>query len=192
MKEHEINSLDNFICGWYHNDVSICDRIINLHKKSDKKYMGVIDDTRFLPEIKNSTDCWLENDKSLTSEYIDYLQQAVDLYVTKYPFCNDGSPWTIIQSINVQHYMPPNGGFHKFHCERSGADFPNNNRHLVFMTYLNDVNDGGETEFYHQNIKVKPVKGLTLIWPADWTHTHRGLPSPTEEKYIVTGWFSYK
>ena len=59
------------------------------------------------------------------------------------------------------------------------------------MTYLNDVNDAGETEFLHQNIKIKPEKGLTIIWGADWTFTHRGIPSPTEEKTIVTGWLSF-
>jgi hypothetical protein len=53
------------------------------------------------------------------------------------------------------------------------------------------VTDQGETEFYHQNIKIKPEKGLTIIWPADWTFTHRGLPSLTQEKFVVTGWFSY-
>jgi hypothetical protein len=59
------------------------------------------------------------------------------------------------------------------------------------MTYLNDVFEGGETEFYYQNIKVNARKGLTLVWPADWTHTHRGLVSNTQEKYIVTGWLNY-
>jgi hypothetical protein len=38
---------------------------------------------------------------------------------------------------------------------------------------------------------VQPKKGLTLIWPADWTFTHRGVPSPTQEKIITTGWFNF-
>jgi hypothetical protein len=59
------------------------------------------------------------------------------------------------------------------------------------MTYLNDVQDAGETAFYHQDVLIKPEKGLTLIWPSDWTFTHKGIPSPTEDKYIVTGWFSF-
>ena len=58
------------------------------------------------------------------------------------------------------------------------------------MTYLNDVKNGGETEFYWQKIKIKPKKGLTLIWPTEFTHLHRGIPTPIEEKYIVTGWFN--
>jgi hypothetical protein len=41
--------------------------------------------------------------------------------------------------------------------------------------------------FIYQGVITKPRRGLTVIWPADWTHTHRGIPSPTQEKYIVTG-----
>jgi hypothetical protein len=63
-------------------------------------------------------------------------------------------------------------------------------RILVFMTYLNDVPDGG-TEFIYQNIISPAKKGLTLIWPAEFTHLHRGQISKTKEKYIVTGWFNY-
>ena len=46
-------------------------------------------------------------------------------------------------------------------------------------------------EFYYQKIKCPAKNGLTLIWPADWTHTHRGVISKKEEKYIATGWITY-
>jgi hypothetical protein len=59
------------------------------------------------------------------------------------------------------------------------------------MTYLNTVTDEGETEFYHQKIKIRPEKGLTLIWGSDWTFLHRGIPSKSQEKFIITGWFNY-
>ena len=65
-------------------------------------------------------------------------------------------------------------------------------RHLVFMTYLNTVTDGGETEWFHQQIKIQPRKGLTVMWPVDWTHVHRGVPSKTQTKYVTTGWYTYK
>jgi len=58
------------------------------------------------------------------------------------------------------------------------------------MTYLNDVDEGG-TEFKNQKIKLPARKGLTTIWPTDWTHTHRGVISKTQDKYIITGWFNY-
>ena len=59
------------------------------------------------------------------------------------------------------------------------------------MTYLNDVEKGGGTEWIHQKLKVKPEKGKTVIWPAEWTHTHRGIVAPKETKYIATGWYGY-
>ena len=59
------------------------------------------------------------------------------------------------------------------------------------MLYCNDVEVDGETEFFHQKYKCKPKKGKLVIWPTDWTFTHRGIPAPNEEKYIVTGWFDY-
>ena len=59
------------------------------------------------------------------------------------------------------------------------------------MTYLNDVTDQGETEWLHQNLKIKPKKGLTIFWPTDWTFVHRGITSPSQEKYIATGWYNY-
>ena len=58
------------------------------------------------------------------------------------------------------------------------------------MTYLNSC-DGG-TDFKNQGITIPATKGLTLIWPSEWTHTHKGIISNTSEKYIVTGWFGFK
>jgi hypothetical protein len=59
------------------------------------------------------------------------------------------------------------------------------------MTYLNTVEEGGGTEFYHQKLTVSAEEGVTVIWPADWTFTHRGVVAPREEKIIVTGWLSF-
>jgi hypothetical protein len=57
------------------------------------------------------------------------------------------------------------------------------------MTYLNDL-DSGHTDFLHYDISIKPEKGKTLIWPAEWTHAHRGQ-EVLENKYIITGWFHF-
>jgi hypothetical protein len=62
---------------------------------------------------------------------------------------------------------------------------------LVFMVYLNDLDDGG-TEFMYQNHTEKAETGKLLIWPTDWTHYHRGQISNTKTKYIITGWYSLK
>ena len=59
---------------------------------------------------------------------------------------------------------------------------------MAWMVYLNDVPEGGETEFLYQKLKVKPKKGTVLIWPGGYTHLHRGNP-PMSDKYIATGWY---
>ena len=128
------------------------------------------------------------NDPSVAwRRYLLSLKAAMGLYLEDYPYAGAYGAFSITGRTNVQLY-PPSGGYKTFHTERTGKGEPEGSRHLVFMTYLNDVTDAGGTEFCHQNLIVSPKKGLTLIWPADWTFTHRGVPSPTQEKIITTGW----
>ncbi len=187
MKEHSINSLDNFIGAWTPDDIKICDTLIDFHKNNPAKFAGLTSGG-VVPSEKDSTDCVVYGE--MVDQYLDWLQKVVDKYIEKYPWSNMYSPWGVIEKFYVQRYAAK-GGYHAWHTERGKAESPFAQRHLVFMTYLNDVTDGGETEFFHQNLRIKPKKGLTVIWPADWTFTHRGIPSTTQEKYIVTGWLSY-
>ena len=57
--------------------------------------------------------------------------------------------------------------------------------------YLNDVEEGGETEFLYQSRRVKPKRGRLAIWPAQFTHMHRGNPPLSGDKYVITGWVEY-
>jgi prolyl 4-hydroxylase len=183
--------MNNFILE-HMIDLSLCDELIEYHKKSPDKVKGRIFDENGSgvdPETKISTDVFLLN-PNLAQKYFAQLHKCVENYLTLYPWSGAYSQWKVIEDVNIQHYKP-NEGFFAWHTERTGPQPPITYRHLVFMTYLNDITDGGETEFFHQNIKYTPKKGNTLIWPADWTHTHRGIPSSTQEKYIATGWFSY-
>ena len=111
-------------------------------------------------------------------------------YLVEYPMAGAYGNFGLVSRTNLQFY-PPGGGYKVYHTERTGRGEPEGSRHLVFMTYLNDVTDAGGTEYLHQKVILQPVKGLTVIWPADWTFTHRGVPSPTEAKGIITGWFNY-
>lgn len=185
-----------FIHQGFLNDLSLCDGLIDYHSVSETKpgivgrkehgEVKAIVDTA----IKDSMDCVLNPSDAIAQAYIQQLQVLVEEYIKEYKFCNAQAPWRILETINIQHYQP-GGGYKTWHAERANGQGFNAARHLVFMTYLNDVTDAGETEFFYQKLKVEPRKGLTIIWPADWTFTHRGIPSPTQEKYIITGWFSF-
>jgi prolyl 4-hydroxylase len=184
---------DGFINGWVIEDLSLCDQIISFFNKSLNKHDGTVHRNNMLfvdKSEKLSVDCSLLDDMDLANKYAEQLQKVCDKYIEKYPYCNEGKEWGIAENINVQGY-PKGGGYFKYHFERNCGEGVVGSRHLVFMTYLNDVEDGGETEFLYQKIKIKPKKGLTVIFPADWTFTHRGIASPTEEKFIVTGWYNY-
>ena len=141
--------------------------------------------------IKDSTDTYLPlllNHPAIQN-YLTALQEVLEKYLDKFPWAGAYEGFKIKKEINYQWYAP-GGGFKVWHTERSGSSSEDQNRHLVYMTYLNDVPDGG-TDWFHQSLYVPAQKGYTVIWPADWTHTHRGHVSETSEKAIVTGWYEF-
>jgi len=195
IADHIYKDMEHFIKSWFLSSNTLCDDIVEYHRNSANKLPGsAYDDISNTlindKDIKDSVDVELGMDSHLRESYILELTSIVGKYIEQFPYSNWNTPWGLVEKINIQYY-PPGGGFKKWHCERSNGSYPASIRHLVFMTYLNDVNADGETEFYHQQLKIKPQKGLTVIWPADWTYTHRGVVSLTEEKYIVTGWLSF-
>tara|TARA_R110000822_G_scaffold101654_2_gene227952 strand:+ start:686 stop:1285 length:600 start_codon:yes stop_codon:yes gene_type:complete len=121
-------------------------------------------------------------------EYLDHLQKCLDNYLIKYPFANNVSTFSLEPSFNLQHYKK-NGGFKRLHQENKGCA-ESGRRHLVFTTYLNDIENGG-TEFPVQDVITPSIEGLTVIFPAYFTHPHKSQVSHDSEKMIVTGWWTF-
>lgn len=84
---------------------------------------------------------------------------------------------------------PVGGGFHSWHFE--AQDREASHRLLSIIAYMNDVEEGGETEFLYYPKRVRPKMGSVLLFPASFTHTHRGNPPISNEKYILTGWIEF-
>jgi hypothetical protein len=99
-------------------------------------------------------------------------------------------------SVNIQQYKQNEGGYFYYHSEiyPHPSDKSNDALHrtLLWMFYLNDVEEGGETEFYYQNLKTKPKQGSLVIAPAGFTHTHRGNMPISSDKYIFTSWVLFQ
>ena len=192
MRHHKHNQKSDFISGYYLEDTSICDKLIELFNFSPyRQSAGSVGKTnQIIKEWKESTDISVPPNDPVLYEYIDqHLQLCLEEYCKQYEYANMVEPYGIFSKTNIQRYLP-NQGYFKYHMEINGAP-KTVYRHLVYMTYLNDVTDGGETEWFYQKTKIKPEKGLTVIWPAAWTHTHRGVTSPTQEKFIATGWYEF-
>jgi hypothetical protein len=115
--------------------------------------------------------------------------QAFEQYISEYPGllknADPVSSWTTkIQKTNS------GGGYHTWHCEN--GDFGYRDRVLTWMIYLNDIphENGGATEFFHQKLSIQPSVGTLVLWPACYTHMHRGgFLTGDISKYIATGWF---
>lgn len=92
--------------------------------------------------------------------------------------------------ISAQKYEKGIGGYPYWHSEiyPKKNDIGPLHRSLLFMFYLNDVVEGGETDFYYQKKSIKPKKGRMVIAPAGFTHTHRGNMPISSNKYILTSW----
>ena len=82
--------------------------------------------------------------------------------------------------------IPAGGGFHNWHYESAALSVAG--RQFVLQLYLNDDFDGGETEFLYQQRREEAVAGDIIIFPASYTHTHRGNPPLGGDKYIATSW----
>jgi len=183
-KKHDLPK-DSFIQGWYIPEET-CDGLVkHFNKNRDKAkpgaslYEGALSTDK---TIKDSLDLSLGNNNFNPGifEYRMHLQEILNLYVKEYPEVERLDKFNV-EDVNLQWY-PGKGGFKTWHYERGTKG--NMNRVLVFMTYLNDVENGG-THFKYQDITTPAIKGLTVIWPPDWTHTHKGQISDNK-KIIAT------
>jgi prolyl 4-hydroxylase len=196
IKHHKINNSKFFIKGFF-IDKKICiDLIKYFEKNKDLQAKGEVKGSSpkyKISDIKISTDISIPPEhysNVIIDTYFKNLNNCIEEYKKIFPYCSANTfQWRITEHVNIQKYNPKEG-FFKWHNERIGMSDLNNKRHLVFMTYLNSLKNGG-TEFFHQKLKLKAEQGLTVIWPADWTYTHKGVISSTETKYIATGWYSF-
>jgi len=194
MKEHKF-PVESHIGGWY-IPKKICNNLLkHFYDKKDKWKTGLIGNNKGEyhsdKKTKESLEYIIEYDNFKEEQISNYriqLQLVLNNYLKKYKYANNVPKFNVFENFKFQYYKK-NQGFKIWHHEKTS--FRHSKRFLAFMTYLNDVDDGG-TEFLYQKITSPSKKGLTLIWPADWTHTHKGQISKTKEKSIITGWFSYE
>jgi len=97
-------------------------------------------------------------------------------------------------NVNLQKYNAGQGGYFHWHSEIYPQDERCEPLHrmLLFMFYLNDVAEGGETEFFFQQRKIAPKRGRMVVAPAGFTHTHRGNMPVSNDKYIATSWVMFQ
>ena len=122
-------------------------------------------------------------------DFLQYMKNAIVAnYIEHYPALLEAD-YEIFQG-KIQRTRPREG-YHIWHCEVIGNKGEDRDRFLAWSVFLNDVEEGGETEFLHQSVRFKPKKGTAFVFPAYFTHLHRGNPPLSGEKYIATGWVEH-
>lgn len=189
--------IEDFI-GIYENSVSAehCNAMIN-YFESLRDYNLVVDQEQYTTQATVRKDesvflchpdvITLPKGSPIIFPFADALWKCYEDYTKEFEIlrtaAKHGFYMLRIQRTNLC------GGFHGWHFENTGNE--TSNRLVTFMMYLNDIEEGGETEFLYLHKRIKPKAGTMLIWPSTYTHTHRGNPPLNGTKYIITGWLTY-
>jgi hypothetical protein len=194
MKEKTVN-IDNFI-GVYDNYITKeeCNKAIKLYEDQNKfsetvnrlgsENTSILQkqDQQFFAAPRN-INVWWESLKPMILNFDlawnHYIKNtgAQDAY---------GQEKFFYTNLKIQKTLPKEG-YHIWHIEHNKG-FDNEPRAFVFSIYLNDVDEGGETEFLNFSKRTKPKTGRIVIWPAGFPYVHRGNPPLSGEKYILTSW----
>jgi len=117
--------------------------------------------------------------------YFNLLKSCFLSYKKRYGIIFNGIIYNDVFKI---HKVRKSEGFHLWHYERT---LPSTiDRIVTYMTYLEVPNEGGETEFLHQSLRIDQVVGRTLILTVGYTNMQRGNPPLDGEKMYITGWFN--
>jgi len=191
----EYHKHPNFFGCWNLENDSLCDGIVEFFEKKQTKQRPGVSGIRALDtSTKSSTDVSIrpkdleQESHQVLAQYMEKLNECFFDYLEQWDFLKGFLDRVHIGKFNIQKYVS-GGHFNTIHSERT--NIISLQRILVWMTYLNEVPDGGETEFPFYGLKVTPEKGKTLIWPAEWTHAHRGTIVKQGPKFIITGWMHF-
>ena len=194
MRRIDIKDQINFIGCWNIENDKLCENIIEFFENHKDLQRSGITGYGKDEKAKKSIDISIEPKNLLSKEFSDFKEYFKELfacscdYKKQWPFLKDNIKTLDIPRFNVQKYEA-GGHYALLHSERNTSQ----SMHRVFawMTYLNDVEDGGNTYFEHFDLSIKPEKGKTIIWPSEWTHAHKGEVLNEGVKYIITGWMQF-
>ena len=189
--------------GVFENAISkdFCENIIYFFENNKNHHLDRNQQRSYFdPDDKGTTPTQMEDlalphqlvNQDLKDEfYKTFMENIFPLYISKYKLqqiiCNN----LYVEDFKVQKTSPTEG-FHVWHAESVFNDDQVIRRIMAWTLYLNDIKEGGETEFLLQSKRTNPKQGTVCIFPAGYTHIHRGNPPLSGEKYITTGWVSFE
>lgn len=169
---------------------TLCEKIIQkFEDDKENQYVGFVGPqggNKIDRSLKRTTDLFLSvanGWEDIDAEIFQSFQKTLLKFSKMYPYFERIGP----QDKGYRISRTEAGDFYNWHVE---ADAPGYcDRQLVALWYLNDIESpGGETEFKYQDIKISPQQGTLVLFPAIWTHEHRGCKVQNGTKYVLATW----
>lgn len=172
---------------WYDDSLSpdFCEKMIvaftqatRLHVKRERGWRAGLD-----------ASAWTELDVTPLADVAlkEFFSRKIEEFLARYN--NDVGlaipvpKSTLLAPLRIKRYLRDTGETFQLHFDSIGEVA---NRYLVFLWYLNDVSEGGETGFNGLNLEVRPKTGRLLMFPPYWMFQHAGRPPVSGDKYILS------
>ncbi len=172
---------------WYDGALppSLCDSLIAAFAKVPDQHV------RRMPGWRAGLDdsAWTElditplADDALKNFFFRHIEQYLARYNSEIGLSIPVPNSSRLAEFRMKRYRPDSAEKFQLHFDSINevAD-----RFLVFLWYLNGVEQGGETEFPDLGIKVPARTGRLLMFPPYWMFQHAGLPPLSGDKYILS------
>ncbi|MCB5188153.1 2OG-Fe(II) oxygenase [Methylobacillus caricis] len=183
----------DFIVVYQGLDEGLCGSIVDLFDQDKGKWRGKVDRSGgalYEAETKRSWDLEIVNEgnwQDIFQRVHPKIEACISHYISRSP---------ILEAFDLQatgykiQMYPKNQGYFRWHADSIGGD--TGDRVVAMVLYLNDVEKGGETEFFHQGIKISPKAGYLVLFPAGWNYMHCGHMPISGDKYIISTFIKVK
>ncbi|MBN8888354.1 MAG: 2OG-Fe(II) oxygenase [Rudaea sp.] len=186
-----VGNLRSYVC-WFDQALSadFCAQLIASFEQS--AHLQTPNGRGHRAGLENSS--WIEVNLTPVADraFIGYFYAQIDKYLAEY---NRRLGLTIpipsrptIDDLRMKRYRA--GSDDNFEPHFDSHD-EKSRRYLVFLWYLNDVGDGGETEFCDLGLRVDARAGRLLMFPPYWMFQHAGLPPRSNDKYILSTYLMF-
>ena len=134
---------------------------------------------------------------SVQNGMLEVFQDYIMAYINDCKIAPKQWPQTYgYEAIRIKRYL--NNNYDRFDPHVDVKNYETSRRLLAFFIYLNDVDEGGETEFISINkpgtyipLKIEPRRGRLLMFPPQWMYYHAGLKPVSNSKYLIHSYCHY-
>lgn len=139
---------------------------------------------KFIPQVKDISlfDKYKNEQLYISSKLFGALDITLEHYSTElYPFAKKN----IKSREKTMHLLKYDKTGHLPAHQDQGVS----TRVLSVLLYLNDDYEGGEIEFRHSDIKIKPEPGSVLFFPSNFLYVHEVYPVTKGPRYALPNWY---